>query len=269
MTQKKTVHMACLTAADMREIAARDPVLLLPLGSFEDQGPCTPMGDYLLADKVAERIALKATGQGYETYVAPVLPFGGADYFGYMPGGIALSQTTLRAVLTDIFECLLTRGFKKIIVLNGHGGNSAMIHDVTRQIMKQTEVVIPNLYLWRAASELLPQLLGAQKAQLSAGHGANPLFSIAMHLCPDLVKSEALVRPEPDKEAWGLKVADFGQVSLNGVSVSLPFEGDVTATQGIGRGDPALCDAETGLKLTDRLVETGVLLVRHMTKKNS
>lgn len=82
---KATVHMARLTGAEMREAVVRNPVILLPLGSFEDQGPHMPMGDYLLADAVAERIALEATQAGHETYVAPVLPFGGEDFLDTCP----------------------------------------------------------------------------------------------------------------------------------------------------------------------------------------
>ncbi len=94
-----------LTGGEARELATRRPVVLLPLGSHEDQGPHAPMGDYLSAERVAELIAGRATAEGAETVVAPVLPFGGADYFGTMPGGIALSQSTLRAVLADRRWC--------------------------------------------------------------------------------------------------------------------------------------------------------------------
>ena len=102
-TTTPTVHMGALAGGEAREVLAGNPVILLPMGSHEDQGPHAPMGDYLLAEAIAQRIALRATERGTRTLVAPVLPFGGADYFGSMPGGIAISQTTLRAVLTDMF----------------------------------------------------------------------------------------------------------------------------------------------------------------------
>ena len=94
-------RLAELTGTEMRHAAARRPVILLPLGSHEDQGPHAPMGDYLSAEGVAQRIAATASEAGTETYVAPVLPFGGADFFASMPGGISLSQATLRAVLDE------------------------------------------------------------------------------------------------------------------------------------------------------------------------
>src|SRR5260370_27990775 len=117
------VRMSELTGGEARAIYARNPVILLPMGSHEDQGPHAPMGDYLSADAIAERIARRANETGVETLVGPVLPFGGADYFGSMPGGIALQQGTLRAVLTDMFTCLLRHGFTPTILINRHGGN--------------------------------------------------------------------------------------------------------------------------------------------------
>ena len=76
MAAQRKVRMAELTGGEAREAYARRPVVLLPMGSHEDQGPHAPMGDYLVADKMAELIAIAATEQGTETYVAPTLPFG-------------------------------------------------------------------------------------------------------------------------------------------------------------------------------------------------
>ena len=84
------VRMAELTGGEARVLYPRNPLILLPMGSHEDQGPHAPMGDYLSAEAVALRIADRATEAGTEAFVAPVLPFGGADYFGSMPGGISL-----------------------------------------------------------------------------------------------------------------------------------------------------------------------------------
>src|SRR5580765_8402318 len=137
-------RMGELTGGEAREAAARNPVILLPLGSHEDQGPHAPMGDYLSAERVAERIAERATAQGTETYVAPVLPFGGADYFGTMPMGIALSQSTLRAVLTDMLACLLRHNLTRLIVINGHGGNVQAVHEATQVIYREHKVLIPS-----------------------------------------------------------------------------------------------------------------------------
>ncbi len=59
------VHMGTLTGDEGRAIYATNPVILLPMGSQEDQGPHAPMGDYLLAEKIAELAALRGDGDGH------------------------------------------------------------------------------------------------------------------------------------------------------------------------------------------------------------
>src|SRR5260370_28029024 len=135
-----------LTGGEMRELAGTTPVVLLPLGSHEDQGPHAPMGDYLSEERVAELIARRASANGQRTLVAPVLPFGGADYFGTMPGGIALSQASLRAVLTDMFACLLRHGFTPLIVVNGHCVNLHALPEMTQDHHLPRLPLIPRLY---------------------------------------------------------------------------------------------------------------------------
>src|SRR3954468_20912824 len=104
------VHMGTITGGEAREILAAKPIILLPMGSHEDQGPHAPMGDYLLAEKIAELAAIRASQRGVRTLVAPVLPYGGVDWFGPMIGGIALSQSTLTSVITDMVGSLHKTG---------------------------------------------------------------------------------------------------------------------------------------------------------------
>ena len=90
--------MGTITGGEARELYAANPVILLPMGSHEDQGPHAPMGDYLLAEKIAELAALaRHRRRARARVVAPVLPFGGADFFGPMPGGIAMTRRRLTA----------------------------------------------------------------------------------------------------------------------------------------------------------------------------
>ena len=100
------VHMGAIAGGDARALLGDNPVILLPMGSHEDQGPHAPMGDYLLAEKIAELAALRASANGVRTVVAPVVPFGGTDYFGAMPGGIALSPGLLTKVIEEMVDNL-------------------------------------------------------------------------------------------------------------------------------------------------------------------
>ncbi len=246
-------RMAELTSAEMRQRLADGPVVLVPLGSFEDQGSWAPMGDFLSADAVALRIAERAAGLGTDALVAPVVPFGGADFFDSVPGAIALGQATFRAVLSDMLESLLRHGLRKVVLLNGHGGNAAAIDEVTLRIRQTSGVVIPSFYLWKIAAGLgLPS--GA------AGHGADPLGSIAWHLFPDLMRRDLVAAPGGTGEVLGLPVSGFGTARFGSVEIDVPVQIDEIGFS----GDARLCSVETGARLVEQLTDLGARFVAHV-----
>ena len=259
----RKVRLGELTAGEAREILARNPVLLLPMGSHEDQGPHAPMGDYLLAEHVATLIAERACNLGLETLVAPVIPFGGANFFGSTPGGLALSQSTLRAVLMDVLGCLLRHHLSRLIILNGHDGNVQCIHEVTSEIYRSSGCLIPNIYLWRVATTLLAEVVGEEKARESSGHGADVLTSLAMHFFPERVRWDMIPGPGQRPEFMGLPATGLATVGFEGVNISLPLEVAELAPNGVSAGDPRLCSPETGAALAEKLIDLGARFVRH------
>ena len=196
-------RMGEITALEMREILSARPVVLLPLGSFEDQGPHAPMGDYLSAERMAELIAERATARGTRTLVAPVLAYGGADFFGTAPGGISLGQETFRAVLRDMFACLLRHDIARLIVVNGHAGNTQAVLDTAREIWRAQRLLIPSFYLWKIARGLMPGIVGAEKTRETSGHGGDPLTSIATHLFPQWMRPDLTPPPHGAPDIWG------------------------------------------------------------------
>ena len=135
-------RLAKLTGGKIRDITPSRPVLL-PLGSHEDQGPHTPIGDYLSAEDVATSIVNPATDTGTETYVPAVVPFGGAGYFASKPGRVSLSQSSLRPAPDDMLSCLPRHNLNRIVVINGHAGNVQTVHDATQQVWLDGSVVEP------------------------------------------------------------------------------------------------------------------------------
>ncbi len=261
------LRLAELTAAEARAALAGRPVILLPLGSHEDQGPVAPMGDYLSAERIGELIAARACAEGVPALLAPALAFGAADYFGSVPGGLALSPATFRAVLADLFACLLRHGLDRLILLNGHGGNAAPIHEATLALRRQHGVVAPSLQLWRIAALLQAERDG-EAASRSSGHGADPLGSIARHLFPDWVRPDLAAAPAPPGRMLGLPVCGFGTIRFETIEIGVPVELDLIAPSG-ATADPALCSAATGAALVERLVGLGARFVRHFAEQTS
>lgn len=269
MSAPASRRLGALAGGAVRALLARNPVILLPLGSFEDQGPHAPMGDYLCAERVAELIADRASALGTETYVAPVLPYGADDIFASSPGGAVLSQITYRAVLKDLFDSFLRHGTTRFIVINGHGGNTQPVHDVTKEIHRTRGVLIPSIYIWQIAHKLLPAVVGPEIAARSFGHGADPLTSIVMHLMPDLHRADLVAAPHVPRDILGLPMASFVTVGFEGAEIHVPVEYHASVPDGVWHGDPRLASAETGRAVTERLVEIGALFAVHYAEHGS
>lgn len=263
------VHMGTITGGEARTILAENPVILLPMGSHEDQGPHAPMGDYLLAEKIAELAAIRASVAGTRTLVAPVLPFGGLDWFGPMIGGIALRQDTIAIVLGEMVEHLRANGLTRLIVINGHGGNVGPIAEVARELYEEEEAVLPSLYLWRIAYGLLPEIVGAEKAAKVAGHGADPLTSLGLHLFPELLRPDAIPAALPLKRdaVLDLPFTGLGTASFEGAEIGMPNPYDEVYNAGVAKGDPRLSSAETGAALTERLTDIVARFIAHFAAR--
>lgn len=96
----------------------RDDRVLLPLGSTEQHAYLSLMTDVILA----QRVAIEAA-EPLGLPVFPALPYGMTPYFGDFPGTVSLRPATYFALLVDVLDSLYQQGFRRILLVNGHGGN--------------------------------------------------------------------------------------------------------------------------------------------------
>lgn len=96
-----------------------DDRAVLPIGSTEQHCGLSLCTDHILS----ERIAIEAA-EPLRVPVFPGLPYGITPYFMAYPGTVTLSLETHARVLREIIESIAAHGFKRIVVVNGHGGNS-------------------------------------------------------------------------------------------------------------------------------------------------
>lgn len=96
-----------------------DDRVVVPLGSTEQHAYLSVGTDAILCEKGAIEAA-----QSEGVPVLPVLPFGLTPTFSAYPGTITLRVATYVAVMTDILDALYGQGFRRIVLLSGHGGNA-------------------------------------------------------------------------------------------------------------------------------------------------
>lgn len=98
---------------------AHDDLCALPLGSTEQHAGLSLSVDSILSEKVALDAA-----EPLGVPVFPVVPYGLTPYFMGYPGTISLRVDTYVRVVRDILDCLRRQGFRRILIVNGHGGNA-------------------------------------------------------------------------------------------------------------------------------------------------
>lgn len=249
MTEKHLI--AEMTFREFEAAIAADPVILLPMGSQEEHGPSAPMGDFMLTAVIASRVA-----QQSGALAAPTVPFGYADYFRPVPGGIQLRAATFCAVLRDFADNFLDHGLNKLVILNGHSGNAPLIDQTTRQIRADRGVVIPSINLWRLHTpSVWTEAYGVPAGQ-GFGHGAEPVSSAYACLFPALMRPDLAEQPRNQKRFLGFETAGLGAVRFRGVDIAVPLDITDVTDNGIASGDPSLVSAQAGERMLRHMVDT-------------
>ena len=178
---KLSVHWEELTAADFREAIGRaQGTCLLPFGIMEKHGPHLPLGNDLLNVRY---VALNAAQQEYAV-VFPEYYFGQIFEAKHEPGTVAYSRGLQLQLLQETTDEMARNGCKKIIIVNGHGGNNSLL-----PFFAQTQLDTPHEYvvyvqgIARSAPGE-PQHKSDRSTDMHAGESET---SVSMIARPDLV----------------------------------------------------------------------------------
>ena len=124
---------------------AHDNRAVLPLGSTEQHAYLSLSVDSILAEKVAADAA-----EPLGIPVFPVVSYGLAPYFQAYPGTITLRIDTYISLIRDILQSMYRSGFRRIVIVNGHGGNSPVDGLVTEWMADHLDAQVKFHNWWRA-----------------------------------------------------------------------------------------------------------------------
>lgn len=224
-----------LTAADLREMARAGAIVLLPVASMEQHGPHLPVGvDTYLSEGLC-KAAAEAIAGDTPVVVAPTLWCGMAEHHMAFGGTFTLDIPTYRAVLLCLLRSLERHGFKRVLIVNGHGGNIAALGAFLPDLARE----LPGLAL-RVTTPYQPAQLALAKLledQDGVHHACEVETSMMMVLAPDTVRRDKLAEAHGPPH-WTPPPA--------GVARYMSFR-DATASGVIG--DARRASAEKGEKL--------------------
>ncbi len=142
-----------LTWPEINEAVAQEKVIVLPVGSVEQHGHHLPLDVDM---KLAAAVALAAGERSpVDMLIMPAMSYGYCHHVMDFPGTITISPSTFTSLLLDITRSVAYHGFKRIILVNGHGSNHHLVEQAGRQTNLQTDALCCTLSWWQLVAGLL------------------------------------------------------------------------------------------------------------------
>jgi creatinine amidohydrolase len=146
---------------EAQEAFEKTETVILPVGTLHGHGPTPISVDSSSVEWLAEEVG-KRTG----IMTLPLLPYGENDKQKYYPGSITVEPDTLKRLYLDIFKSLRRFGVKKVVVLNGHGGNRETLIRAGRAA-RDFGVLIAMPEWWNIGRQITPELFREKGAYMS------------------------------------------------------------------------------------------------------
>lgn len=234
------------TAYEIMEI---DPeVAIIPVGSLEQHGPHLPvMTDWAIAAEVGKRVAEKMNA-----FLVPALPISTCREQMGKKGSVWMEPTTFYQMMTDIVMSLKTQGFKKVVILQAHGGifiMTPLIRDLNARNNPDLMVALADITTY--GGKIYAEGISETNTELHAGEGET---SKMLAIAPETVHMDKAVDCVPDVPRPYLSYGSIFRATPTGVW-----------------GEPTKATAEKGERMLERLAEISVEEINkafdYMTKK--
>ena len=233
-----------------------DKVVVVPTGSLEQHGHHLPLlTDTMIGTEIARRAEIEL---GDTALFLPPLWVGASDHHRGMPGTVSISNNVYVDVLVDILESLIGGGFRRIFILNSHGGNITpgrmALYDVHLRHRDKPDLWLAFSSWWTIAAPQIAALTNVEQEAVT--HACELETGMILCLRPELVKMEVAHGANIPFES-AFYCPDFQRESR----VDVPRAFDQLSVTG-AFGHPEIATVEKGESLYAAAVQEVVAFVR-------
>lgn len=231
-------------------------IALVPIGSTEQHGPALPVNnDHYIATQFAYRAA-EMVWDSHKVTVTPTINFGFSPHHMGFPGTITLSELTLSSMIADVCHSLAQHGFKKIILVNGHGGNDTAIQNALHDMHGNIDAKVYCVNWWNFATDKIKDVVTPP-----VYHACDMETSVAWHLGQRVLEDKRV--DEPGKSPVpGFIIPDMLAPPPH-ASTSYSMK-DITESGVVGYSKAAT--KEKGKLITDIVLERLVKFIKEIAK---
>ncbi len=239
-----TVRWEAMTAPELRALAARDAVVVLPVAALEQHGPHLPVWtDSMVGHAVAVRGA-EIAAEGPDPLPVAVLPpmwMGLSEHHFPFGGTISLDYATFAGVLRCVARSIMADGFRRLFLLNSHGGNIEPLAVSARELAHELAIPVVATTITKLAPEAIRAALTTQPGIQHACEGETSLW---LHLDPAQVRRGQLAH---SVSPGGFAAGDAAATRFWSFAERAPVTGV--------RGDPRAATAEKGAAIFGAMAE--------------
>jgi len=237
------------TWEELSKLETDEYTAILPTGSYEQHGYHLPINtDSFLVSEIALSAAKRAINlqQDLKILMVPSLNFGISPHHMDFPGSLTLTGDTFIKIIEEICYCLSHHGFRRILLLNGHGGNTDFLKVAARNVRDRIDILIAVTPYWFCAKKEISEIRDSDDGGIC--HAGEMETSCMLYLKNELVRKGKIKKemPRPISKFIEIDLLKEG-ISINHNVIDFSESGTI--------GDPSLASLAKGKKFLDVIIK--------------
>lgn len=252
----KKIYWGSYTTYELEELIAKDPVVLIPIGAYEQHGPHLALNtDKVIAELICEEIVRQSD---VPCSMLPAVWCGISEHHMKFAGSLTLRHETMTAYLFDVLDSLARSGIRKVLAVNSHGGNMVAVNEALTKVSYKYSGTFATLTYWNLIGDEIKANRKSEYGGIS--HACEMETSLQMYLQPENVRKD---RIPPANNVKGGRFWSPAMFASNKISMYIPYD----QLSELGHiGDPQKATPEFGKIVFDAIINKALPLIEAIQK---